>query len=775
MNARKISLRVLVAIGGFTLVAFWLVSQLGFDYDFEKFFPKGDPESDFYFDFREHFGTDNDFMLIALENDAGIFEQDFLTRADALVDSLDQIEHIETVLSPTRFPDHRMVFGSLVKKDLIRINEPQNYAIDSARVYSLPGISGSFVSPDAKAICIQIQHQQFLDKAGCDSLAQSVTRVLDQFEFDGEHAMGRAIGQGVYVEMMKWEMVLFISLSMALIVTFLIVAFRSAWGVWVPLTVVMLSITWTMAITKLLGQEIDLMMAILPTILFVVGMSDVVHILNRYFEELRGGQEKLPALKVAFKEVGIATFLTSLTTAIGFLTLLTSTIEPIRNFGVYTAIGVFVAYLLAYSLLPAVLVLSKTPPLLSDRPQNDFWTRRMHAWCRWTLRNRKGVLIGSVVVLALGAWGTSRVYVDNYMLEDLREDHFLKQEFKYMSDKFAGVRPFELALTYDTATVDPLGVSFLTSMEKLDSYLQAEYGVGNLMSPARLVQFANQARNGGNLAYLKVPTDPRDLRRLTKLMERSGEGSVTPLGYFIDRDKGYVRIRGQVADTGRKHYDRKNEELTAWLDSELADAPFGAKVTGTAHLIDVNNDMLSINMIKGLGIAFIIIALIVGIMYRSVTMVLISLVPNMLPLILISAIMGFCGIYLKVSTSIIFTIAFGIAVDDTIHFLSKFRIQLAKGRTWQYALKRTYLSTGKAIVVTTLILCAGFITLVFSDFLGTFYIGLLISLTLAFAVLSDLFLLPVLIILTSKFDLAKRASKKAPTPPLKAQVAEAQG
>ena len=775
MNVRKISLRVLVAISGFTLVAFWLVGQLGFDYDFEKFFPKGDPESDFYFDFREHFGTDNDFMLIALENDAGIFEQDFLTRADALVDSLEQTEYIETVLSPTRFPDHRMVFGSLVKKDLIRINEPQNYAIDSARVYSLPGISGSLVSHDAKAICIQIQHQQFLDKDGCDSLAQSVTHVLDQFEFDSEHAMGRAIGQGVYVEMMKWEMVLFISLSMALIVTFLIVAFRSAWGVWVPLTVVMLSITWTMAITKLLGQEIDLMMAILPTILFVVGMSDVVHILNRYFEELRGGQEKLPALKVAFKEVGIATFLTSLTTAIGFLTLLTSTIEPIRNFGVYTAIGVFVAYLLAYSLLPAVLVLSKTPPLLSDRPQNDFWTRRMHAWCRWTLRNRKGVLIGSVVVLALGAWGTSRVYVDNYMLEDLREDHFLKQEFKYMSDKFAGVRPFELALTYDTAAVDPLGVPFLTSMEKLDSYLQAEYGVGNLMSPARLVQFANQARNSGKLAYLNVPTDPRDLRRLTKLMERSGEGGVTPLGYFIDRDKGYVRIRGQVADTGRKHYDRKNEELTAWLASELADAPFGTKVTGTAHLIDVNNDMLSINMIKGLGIAFIIIALIVGIMYRSVTMVLISLVPNMLPLILISAIMGFCGIYLKVSTSIIFTIAFGIAVDDTIHFLSKFRIQLAKGRTWQYALKRTYLSTGKAIVVTTLILCAGFITLVFSDFLGTFYIGLLISLTLAFAVLSDLFLLPVLIILTSKFGLAKRASKKAATPPLKAQVAEAQG
>jgi predicted RND superfamily exporter protein len=287
-------------------------------------------------------------------------------------------------------------------------------------------------------------------------------------------------------------------------------------------------------------------------------------------------------------------------------------------------------------------------------------------------------------------------------------------------------------------------------METVDAYLESEYGVGNLMSPARLVQYANQAKNAGNLNYLHVPESERELKRLVKLMERGSTGGLAPLDYFIDREKGYVRISGQVADAGRKLYDRKNEELMAWLKSDLSTAPFKAKVTGTAHLIDVNNDALSINMIKGLGIAFLVIAVIVGIMYKSLKMVVISLIPNMLPLLMISAIMGFFGIYLKVSTSIIFTIAFGIAVDDTIHFLSKFRIQLAKGRTWQYALKRTYLSTGKAIVVTTLILCAGFLTLVFSDFLGTFYIGLLISLTLAFAVLSDLFLLPVLIIMAHR-------------------------
>lgn len=749
MNFTRLSKRVLMAIGGFTLLAFYLVSQLEFDYDFEKFFPKGDPESDFYFDFRENFGTDNDFLLIALENNEGIFQQEFLLAADSLTNRLRALPCVETVVSPTQFPDHRLAYGMVVKKDLIRINQPETYPQDSARVYSLPGIQGAMVSGDGTAMCIQVLHKQFLSKVGCDSLAHSVQGLLDEFEFDGEHAMGRSIGQGVYVEMMAREMILFIGLSMVLIVVFLVIAFRSAWGVWVPLSVVLLSIAWTMGITKLMGNGIDLMMAILPTILFVVGMSDVVHILNRYFEELRSGMQKLPALKVAFREVGMATFLTSATTSIGFLTLLTSTIEPIRNFGVYTAIGVFVAYVLAYTMLPAVLFLSKPPDVAKQPAFKDFWTRQMRKWLRFTLRFKPAILIGSLGIVALGLWGMSKVYVDNYMVEDLREDHFLKQEFKFMQDKFAGVRPFELALRFDTAKTDPLDAAFLKEVERVDTYLEQTYGVGNLLSVARLLQYAHQAKNNGNLEYFYVPETQRSVNQLLRFMEREQEG-VAPLSYLIDFEKGYARVRGQVPDAGRKIYEAKNEALHTFLAQEMPDAPFTAKVTGTAHLIDVNNDTLSVNMIKGLGIAFVVIALIVGIMFRSLTMVLISLVPNVLPLLMVAALMGFCGIYLKVSTSIIFTIAFGIAVDDTIHFLSKFRLQLAKGRRWEYALKRTYLSTGKAIVVTTLMLCAGFITLIFSDFLGTFYIGLLISLTLFFAVVSDLFLLPVLIILTKK-------------------------
>ncbi len=170
------------------------------------------------------------------------------------------------------------------------------------------------------------------------------------------------------------------------------------------------------------------------------------------------------------------------------------------------------------------------------------------------------------------------------------------------------------------------------------------------------------------------------------------------------------------------------------------------KLTGTAHLLDLNMSYLSKSLVSGLLFAILLVALIMGILYRSLKMVFVSLIPNLIPLLVIGAIMGFFGINLKITTAIVFTISFGIAVDDTIHFLSKFKLELNKGKSVPYALKRTMIGTGKAIVLTSGILCSGFLLLLFSDFLGTFYMGLMISVTLLFAVLADLFLLPVLIL-----------------------------
>jgi len=471
-------------------------------------------------------------------------------------------------------------------------------------------------------------------------------------------------------------------------------------------------------------------------------MSDVVHILSKYFDELRLGKEKIAALKIAFKEIGLATLLTSITTAIGFLTLLTSSIQPINDFGVYAAAGVFIAFILAYSLLPAVLVLTDPPKLITERDSKAYWTKKLHIAFGYLLRHKGKFLTASILLFIFGITGMSKISVNNYLLEDLSEDDPFKKEFTYFEESFSGARPFEMALTFKEGA-SPWELESLKAQDKLDMYLQDVYGVGNLISPASVVKNANRASNKGSREFYKIPETEKELEKIVSNFDKFGAKKM--LDMFYNEPKNWGRINGKVPDLGSSVFFEKEQALNKFLNSELENPYFTAKITGTARLIDLNNRTLATNMIGGLLIAFGVIALIVGFMFKSIKMVLISLVPNIFPLLIIAGVMGWTGIDLKVSTSIVFTIAFGIAVDDTIHFMTKLRLELAKGRTLPYAVKRTFIGTGKAIIVTSLILCGGFLTLIGSDFLSVFYIGLLISITLAMAVLADLFLLPLLI------------------------------
>lgn len=720
------------------------VSQIGFDYDFERFFPEGDSETDYFMQHREKYGTENDFILFSLENEKGIFQKEFLQESKRFQDSLLTLPHVtgaQSILT-IQEPIKEALFGSYYERPYLRWDDPAHYAIDSARIYSSPDLVNSLVTSDGKAIAILLSHEQYLSKAKCDTLSIAVNKVTPGFDFDQIYVSGRATGQHYFVDRMQKELKLFMSVSILLIILFLIIAFRSVWGVIVPLIVVLLAIVWLIGVMRLAGKEIDLLLTILPTILFVVGMSDVVHILSKYFDELRKGQPKMAAIKTSVKEVGMATFLTSLTTAIGFMTLMSSSIVPIREFGVYSAVGVVIAYILAFTLIPATMVLSKRPALRHTKSGQDFWTRHLHTLYRWIIRKRKVIAVGTILLAIICAWGISRVKVNNYLLEDLKKDNPLRMEFDYFEKAYAGVRPFEMAFELQDSSRSILDPDVLRQLDKLDHYLREEYGAGFIISPLTFIKTLNKAGHNGNSTYYRLPESDKQLSKLTREVQRAKE--MEGLRSFISSDFQGCRISGKMGDWGKQEIDKRNEALSSFWEQEMNHELLSYHLTGTATLIDLNNDQLSRTMIWGLIIAFLIVALIVGLLYRSWKMVIIALIPNMLPLMMIGAVMGFTGIDLKVSTSIIFTIAFGIAVDDTIHFVSRMRLELAKGRSRQYALKRSFIGTGKAIIITSLILIGGFLTLILSTFKGTFYTGALLSLTLLFAVLVDLFLLPVL-------------------------------
>lgn len=747
----------LTIIALFTSLCFVLISDLGFDYNFENFFPQNDPDTEFFKSFRHEFETDNDFIIVGLVNDEGVFKPDFLQRADSLANEIAKLRNVNQVVSPTQLKDILIdpFSGQPFEIPLLRIENEKLLQRDSSKVFGRGEMVGTFFSEDGKALAIQVNHKQYLSKQACDTLSFAIQEMVYPAGFDDAHIVGRALGQTYYVSMMQRELIVFVSLSIVLIVLFLFVAFRSWWGIWVPITVILLSVVWILGIMQLFGKEIDLMLMVLPTIIFVVGMSDVVHVLARYFEELRGGKDKLDAIKIAFKEIGLATFLTSLTTAIGFLTLLTSSIQPISDFGVYTAIGVFVAYTLAYSLLPAVLILSKVPKIDAKSSIQSFWNKKLRFLFLWVIKNRTGILVGSLVVLVLSILGVSRVEVNNYLLEDLKDSDELKQEFLFFENEFAGARPFEMALLFKE-DVNIFDREVLLAIDSIDQHLIDDYGVGALISPARIIKLAYRTSKGKD-RYFEIPKTQKEIDRLVKIIERQNQGEFLRL--FVNQEKGIARINGKTGDLGAQKFSQLNQNLQDFTSETNASKYFDYRITGTATLIDNNNSYLATDMTLGLFIAFFIVSLIVGLMFKNLKMVLICLIPNIFPLLLIGAIMGYSGIDLKVSTSIIFTIAFGIAVDDTIHFMTKLRLQLSKGHSMLYALKRTFISTGKAIIITSIILCGGFLTLILSDFLGTFYIGLLISLTLLFAVLADLLLLPALLIVFFKGETLQSNSK----------------
>ena len=741
-----------------TLILAAFVPNLRFNYNFESFFPIGDPDLDYYLTFREKFENDNDYLLLGLIHKPSVFDSAFLTNVDQLTTQIESLSLVEAVISLTNIKTPVISQAGYYEIPVVHPTLPKRLAQDSIRLFNHQSLSGSLISRDAKATCLVIKHRNMITKPDADTLVQQINHLLEGYNFQKVHLAGKAKAQGIYIGKMKTELVIFLGFSIILVIIFLFIAYESLWGIVVPLLVVLLGVVWILGIMGSFQKPIDILMVLLPTIMFVVGMSDVVHILTKYIEEIRNGNNKIKALHTTFKEVGLATFLTSLTTSVGFLTLLTASIRPIREFGLYTAIGVFCAYAVAFTLLPAILLFLQKPKISRNVRHRNHWLWFLRHGFSFVMRKRLTLLVLNILLIVLSLAGISLISINTYLIEDIPDSDPLKQDFLFFDREFGGSRPFEMTLsTKDTlqTVYDP---EILRETEKVENFLVNEYRVNNLTSPNVVIKSLNQAVNGGVSSAYRLPENEKEWKRTTRYLRRI-ERSNSPQKITADQGKT-GRISGKMADIGSAITLERTSKLNRFIQTQTDTSKVEFRLTGTSNLIDKNNMYLASNMFQGLGIAFAVIALISGFLFRSARMVLITLVPNIVPLLMVAAIMGYFGITLKLSTSIIFTIAFGIAVDDTIHFISKFRIELQKGRSLLYALKRTYLSTGKAIVVTTVILSGGFLILMLSSFGGTFYTGLLVSLTLLFAVLIDLTLLPTLIIFFFKPKTAVRINRR---------------
>ncbi len=744
------SRRIIFVLLLLTIFAFIPLRSLRFEFNIEKLFPRDDEDLAFFQQFQEQFESqqDDEFILIGLKNNSGIFKQDFLVKTDSLTKFIVKLDNIIKVYSLTSTNLIYFQNEEVNARPLLRITQPGLYTADSIYLFASNEYRDLLVSKDGKSIAIAAFNKRFLNDDQKDRILNSIRNKIEQLKFDKYHLTAKIRVERIYVKEIQKNLAIYLIISLSLISITLFILFKSIKTIITPLLIVAVSIMWTLALIALTGHALDVISSLLPPILAAICMSDIIHISTHYIENLRAGLSKKEALTKTYREIGLATFYTCCTVATGFFTLGITDIIPIRNFGFFAGTGLFIAYGITMLTLHAFYTLSPIPKIVYEKKAEHRWSRFLAFSFKNVIRHKYLILGLITIVAAVSVYLITKIEINSSLLQEIPKKNPVLDDYKFMETDFAGTRPFEIELARQDKKSTFFELQNLKTVEDIEVFLKDSCGVGNLISPVSLFKGANKAFRGGDTASFRLPQSQQDLNRFYEAIFQTEYAE--EMRHYLSADGTRLRISGRLPNLTIKEFKKIAEKFEEFFTSKSYDKALSYQFTGSAVLLDKATYSLTKNLFTGIIIDAIIIALIAFLLLRHWRILIIVMIPNVIPLLIMGAAMAMLNINLKADTSVIFAIAFGIAVDDTIHFLSRLKLELAKGLSLPYAIKRTYLSTGKAIIVTTIVLLSGFMTLLSSSFGGAFYIGLLISVCLFTALLMELSVTPILILLFYK-------------------------
>ena len=735
-------------------VYFSLPQNLSFNFDFKRFFPKDDASVKAFETYRETFGSDDDFLFVALESKKGeILSETQLTLLDTITAQLANIPNVRNVQSITSFQD--ILFLKQVVGFMPTIKQPaklspvaipllrfdSSFTNDVERIKKDPRLYGRLLGNDSMSAAIIL----FVDSMGFDTSVAFMDEVhqiiSNQWEGD-HHYVGRANFEREGKRIAIVEFVKTSLLSIALVIAAFIVFFKNPTSIGFSLITMLVALAFFTGMLGLFKVDIDPISALYPVIILIVGVSDVIHITSKYITEVKSGKTKGEAIESTLRSIGLATFLTSATTAIGFCSLFTSKVVPIRIFGLAAAVGIMITFLVVIFLTLALFTYIPPTKLKNLDFGDSFFTEQLKKLYHFTLRKGRAISVGFIGFLAICFWGISTINTDLDIATGLPRGEKLTDDFYFFEKHYSGFRPYEILL-------EAKGDYSLDDYEILvmiNSIVEAMHKEEDLSTTLSILDVYKQFNYGKNLRNsfddYALP-DSMSYSSFQALKADLPPTSFTRIG-LVSEDGKVGRISSTVKDLGTSDIDKINIRLQKHFAEHVDPNKLSVQITGTGTLIDQNNAYLRQNLLFGLSGAVLIIGLVMAVLFKNWKFLVISIIPNVFPLVFGAAVMGVLQISLDATTSMIFAISFGIAVDDTIHFLSKLRLELAKSQNLENAIYHTTLETGRPIIVTSIILFFGFLVMLFAKAPGMMYVGLLVSLTLFSAVFADLFLIPIL-------------------------------
>jgi predicted RND superfamily exporter protein len=742
---------VLVVYGVLTLASLAVLPGLGFNFSFRQFFPESDEDVRYYNQFTKEFAPDDVYSLIAV-TDPDLFSPSTLTHLDGFSRKLETIDGVENVLSLTTIKRPVWNEDELDFKTLFDSFPPNEAKIEAARkfVEENDRTRGNLISEDGRTTLLIVELSSSLNTGdNADNnrrpVLEQIWKAIDELRPHVQSVMdgGIPVSRSRYSEIIEDNTYLLIPLSLFVITLVLIYTLRHWAGVLLSLSVVTLALVFTMAIMVVTGYKITIMSTILPVVILIIGVADGVHFHSRYYEELNKGRDKITAISISLKHMAVACLLTSVTTAVGFSVLLLTSIGILRQYGFFVALGVMLAYVVSITLLPAALAVLPAPSTKVTTRYFERGTQNIMSWIIRQVNENQAIWVSlSVVLIIVSLLGASQVKKSMRLLEDLDENHPIIATESFIETTMGGVMPLEIILSGKSPD-DMKNPDVLAQMDKIKAFMEGIPEIGKVITTADFIREMNRVMHDDDAAFETIPLDRRLIAQYYLLYDLDNE---SPIKDFVNSQKSSGRISARTHDVYSDRAEIIIADLRAYLDKTVME-PFSYHITGTWPIAHKVNSYMVDQIFYTFLLAFVVIFVLMYAQLRSIGIALLSMIPNVIPLLVILGVMGGWDIYLKPSTAVTFSIAFGIAVDDTIHFLTRFVSEFSKDKDYRAAVSRTLRGTGRAMVATTVILVSGFmVPMLFSDILSNRYFSILSNACIIAALYGDLIILPILIL-----------------------------
>jgi predicted RND superfamily exporter protein len=745
----------------------YFASKVKLSYEFSRAIPVDNIKYQENANFKKIFGEDGNMLVIGVQTNIFFSPQHF-SAYQKMGAETKKVHCVQNVLS---VPDAIMLVKDSLGEKFIPQKIFASNSIDAKQLeisknqfLNLPFYKTMLYNADSGAYLMAVKiNKDSMNSSARVAIVNGIIQATAAYEKETGvevHLSGLPLIRTVVAERVKKEMNFFLWGSLLLSTLILLLFFRSFSTAIISLSVVMIGVIWTVALIYLCGYKITLITALIPSLVVVIGIPNCVYFINKYHtsylqHDAENPQErKYHALIEMVSKMGVVTLFCNITAAIGFAVFAFTKSAILKEFGVVSGISIMLIFVISFILLPSVLSYLPSPKKNQLKYLDNKWIiTALNKIEAWIFTHTKFVWLTTGLIVLFSILGIVRLKSVGFIVDDLPKTDKVYLDLKFFEKNFKGIMPLEIMVdTKKRRGVKRKGLSIFNRIDSLSMYIASQKEMNRPLNVSEGLKFATQSFYDNDSTSYRMPSNEEGaiINDLIVASKGEGNGGANMLNAFIDSSSRYTRISVNMADIGTERLPKVLANIKEKAN-QYFDTSYQVTLTGTSITFLEGSKFIINGLKESILWAFLLIALCMLYLFRSFKMLIVSLLPNIIPLMVTAGVMGWVGVPLKPSTVLVFSVALGIAVDITIRFLVNYRQILPMyNNDVETTVKQTVKQTGLSIIYTSLVLMAGFIIFCGSSFGGTFALGWLTSVTLFVATITNLIFLPVLLVLFNK-------------------------